>query len=152
MIAGAIIIIAIATTGVLMLRFCKRWLAKINIAFTNRITGLFAGWLPGFGILKHLGRKSGRVYRTPVNVFRAPEGFLIALTYGRESEWVKNVLAAGGCELETRGVRYLLSAPTIVHDPSRRRFPFPVHMILGLIGANDFMQLTTPRAIHGVAS
>jgi len=51
MIAGAIIIIAIATTGVLMLRFCKRWLAKINIAFTNRITGLFAGWLPGFGIL-----------------------------------------------------------------------------------------------------
>ena len=152
MIAGAIIIIAIATTGVLMLRFRKRWLAKINIAFTNRITGLFAGWLPGFGILKHLGRKSGRVYRTPVNVFRAPEGFLIALTYGRESEWVKNVLAAGGCELETRGVRYLLSAPTIVHDPSRRRFPFPVHMILGLIGANDFMQLTTPRAIHGVAS
>jgi len=36
-------------------------------------------------------------------------GFVIALTYGRESEWVKNVLAAGGCELETRGVRYQLS-------------------------------------------
>src|ERR1035438_10761903 len=47
--AAAIIIIAIAATGVLMMRFRKRWLAKINIAFTNRITGLFAGWLPGFG-------------------------------------------------------------------------------------------------------
>jgi uncharacterized membrane protein YraQ (UPF0718 family) len=46
----AIIIIAIAVSGVLMMRFRKRWLAKINIAFTNRITGLFAGWLPGFGI------------------------------------------------------------------------------------------------------
>ena len=55
-----------------MMRFRKRWLAKINIAVTNRITSLFAGWLPGFGILTHVGRKSGKVYRTPVNVFRAP--------------------------------------------------------------------------------
>jgi hypothetical protein len=29
--AGAIIIIAIAAPGVLMMRFRKRWLAKINI-------------------------------------------------------------------------------------------------------------------------
>jgi deazaflavin-dependent oxidoreductase (nitroreductase family) len=148
---GAILVIAIAVSGILLMRFRKRWLAKINIVFTNRITSLFAGWLPGFGILTHVGRKSGRVYRTPVNVFRAPEGFLIALTYGRESEWVKNVLAAGGCELETRGVSYLLFAPTIVRDPSRRRFPFPVRMILGLIGANDYMQLSISHATQGVA-
>jgi len=45
--------------------------AKINIAFTNRITGLFAGWLPGFGILTHVGGKSGKDDRTPVNAFRA---------------------------------------------------------------------------------
>jgi uncharacterized membrane protein required for colicin V production len=79
--AAAIIVIAIAATGVLMMRLRKRWLAKINIAFTNRITGLFAGWLPGFGILTHVGRKSGRVYRTPVNVFRPSNSFIIALTY-----------------------------------------------------------------------
>ena len=36
--AGAILIIAIAASGVLMMRFRKRWLARINIAFTNRIT------------------------------------------------------------------------------------------------------------------
>jgi hypothetical protein len=87
-----------------------------------------------------------------VNVFPASDGFLIALTYGRECEWVKNVVAAGGCQLETRGVRYLLSAPTILHDPTRRRFPFVVRTMLGIIGANDFMQLTNPRAIHGIAS
>ncbi len=96
---GAIIIIAIVATGVLMMRFRQRWLAKINITFTNRITGLFAGWLPGFGILTHIGRKSGKVYRIPVNVFRASNSFIIALTYSSQSEWVKNVLAAGGCEL-----------------------------------------------------
>ena len=92
---AAFIIIAIAVTGVLLMRFRKRWLAKINIAFTNRITGLFAGSLPGFGIVTHVGRKSGKVYRTPVNVFRVPTGFIIALTYSSQSEWVKNVLAAG---------------------------------------------------------
>ena len=83
-----------------------------NLAITNRITSRFAARLPGFGILTHVGRKSGRADRTPVNVFRTPEGFLIALTYGRESQWVRNVLAAGKCELETQGVRYRLSAPS----------------------------------------
>jgi deazaflavin-dependent oxidoreductase (nitroreductase family) len=148
---GVILILALLLAPILLIRFRKRWVAAFNLFVTNRITSRFADRLPGFGILTHVGRKSGRVYRTPVNVFRVPEGFLIALTYGRESEWVKNVLAAGGCELETRGVRYHLSAPTIVHDPTRRRFPLPVRIVLRLIGATDFMQLSTSR-IHGVAS
>src|SRR6202035_5280752 len=144
--ASVILLLAILLAPILLIRFRKRWVAAFNLAVTNRITSRFADRLPGFGILTHAGRKSGKLHRTPVNVFRAPEGFLIALTYGRESEWVKNVLSAGGCELETRGVRYQLSAPTIVHDPTRQQFPFPVRMILGLIGANDFMQLSISPA------
>ena len=136
-----IILLAIPLTGLLLMRFRKKWLARFNLVVTNRITGLFAGWLPGFGIITHVGRKSGKVYRTPVNVFRAPNGFAIALTYGRESEWVKNVLAAGGCELQTVGRHYRLSGPTIVHDPTRKQFPLPVRIILGIVGANDFMKL-----------
>jgi deazaflavin-dependent oxidoreductase (nitroreductase family) len=92
---GTIIILSIAALGILMMRFRKRWLAKINVAFTNRITSLFAGSLPGFGILTHVRRRSGKVYRTPINVFRASNGFIIALTYSSQSEWAKNVLAAG---------------------------------------------------------
>lgn len=90
------------------MRFRKRWLAKINIAVTNRITSLFAGWLPGVGILAHVGRKSVKVYQTPVNVFRTPNGFIVALTYTSESEWVKNVLAAGGANsrLAGRSIRF----------------------------------------------
>jgi deazaflavin-dependent oxidoreductase (nitroreductase family) len=139
-------LLAILLAPILLIRFRKRWVAAFNFAVTNRITSRFAARLPGFDILAHVRRTSGRVYRTPVNVFRAPEGFLIALTYGRESEWVKNVLAAGGCEVETRGVGYRLSAPAIVHDPTRRRFPLFVRIALRLIGANDFMQLSTSRA------
>ena len=144
---GAIIVIAIAATGILLMRFRKRWLAKINIAVTNRITGLFAGWLPGFGILTHIGRKSGKVYQTPVNVFRAPNGFVIALTYSRESEWVKNVLAAAGGELETRGKNYRLSNPKVVRDPARRRFPIPVRLVLTLVGADEYMELSNSATL-----
>jgi len=151
-IAASVILILALLSPVLLIRYRKRWVAAFNLAVTNRITSRFAARLPGFGILTHVGRKSGRLYRTPVNVFRAPEGFLIALTYGRESEWVKNVVAAGACQLETRGVLYQLSAPTIVHDPTRRRFPLFVRTVLGIIGANDFMQLSTSRAVHVVPS
>jgi deazaflavin-dependent oxidoreductase (nitroreductase family) len=145
-----ILLLALLLVPILLIRFCKRWVAAFNLAVTNRITSRFAGRLPGFGILRHIGRKSGRVYRTPVNVFRGPEGFLVALTYGRESEWVRNVVAAGACELETRRVQYQLSAPTIVHDPTRRRFPIPVQIVLRLIGANEFMQLSISHP-YGVA-
>src|ERR1700730_2254544 len=114
--AWIISLLVLVLAPILLIRFRKRWVAAFNLAVTNRITTRFANRLPGFGILTHVGRKSGKVYRTPVNVFRAPDGFLIALTYGTHSEWVKNVLAAGGCQLETRGARYQLSSPTIVHD------------------------------------
>ena len=146
-----VLLLTVLLAPVLLLRFRKRWVASFNLAVTNRITSRFAGRLPGFGILMHAGRKSGKLYRTPVNVFRTTDGFAIALTYGRESEWVKNVLAAGGCELESRGVRHQLSAPTIVHDPTRRRFPIPVGLVLRLIGAEDFMQLSVSR-VHGAVS
>jgi deazaflavin-dependent oxidoreductase (nitroreductase family) len=148
--ASVILLLAILLSPVLLIRFRKRWVAAFNLAVTNRITSRFAARLPGFGILTHVGRKSGKVYRTPVNVFRAPGGFLIALTYGRESEWVKNVVDAGACQLETRRAVYQLSAPTIVHDHTRRRFPLVVRTVLGIIGANDFMELSTSRAVQSV--
>ncbi|MFZ1050819.1 MAG: nitroreductase family deazaflavin-dependent oxidoreductase [Candidatus Sulfotelmatobacter sp.] len=110
------------------------------------MTSLFAGWLPGFGILTHVGRKSGKVYRTPVNVFRAPNGFVIALTYSSQCEWVKNVLAAGGCELKTRGKKYQLSALKVVRDPTRRRFPIPVRLVLRVVGADEYMELSKSPA------
>jgi deazaflavin-dependent oxidoreductase (nitroreductase family) len=144
--ASFISLLTILLVPILLVRFHKRKVAAFHRAITNRLANRFATRLQGFGVVTNVGRKSGRVYRTPVNVFRKPDGFLIALTYGRDSGWVKNVLAAGGCQLETRRVPYQLSAPIIVHDPTRRRFPLFVRVILGLIDANDFMQLSTSNA------
>jgi hypothetical protein len=79
-------------------------------------------------------------------VFRLPNGFIIALTYSSQSEWVKNVLAAGGCELKTCGKTYQLSAPKIVRDPARQRFPIPVRIVLRIVGANEYMVLLSTPA------
>jgi hypothetical protein len=46
-------------------------------------------------------------------------------------------------DLKTRRVTYQLFAPIIVHDRTRRRFPLFVRVVLRLIDANDFMQLST---------
>jgi hypothetical protein len=79
-----------------------------------------------------------------VNLFRADERYVVALTYGRDSQWVRNVMAAGGCEVLTRGRRLRLSGPEIVHDPSRLLVPAPVRAILARIGVEDFLVLRGP--------
>lgn len=141
LIAAAVSLLGVVLIAILLVRFQKRRLAAFHRAFTNKIAVRFAARIPGFGVVTNIGRKSGKIYRTPVNVFRSNDGFLIALTYGSESGWVKNVLAAGCCQLETLGVKHELSAPTLVHDPSRRRFPLMVRLILGAIAAHDYLQL-----------
>jgi deazaflavin-dependent oxidoreductase (nitroreductase family) len=116
-------------------------MAWFNRHVTNRITRPLARLLPGFGVVQHAGRRSGRHYRTPVNVFRAGASYAIALTYGVESDWVQNVLAVGGCDLVTRGHRHRLTAPAIVHDESRRLVPPPVRPVLRLLRVADFLRL-----------
>src|SRR5438270_10605225 len=101
----------------------SRRVAQFNRRVTNRITRRIAGWMPGFAIVTHIGRKSGRTYRTPVNVFRTRDGFRIALTYGAESDWVRNVLAAGGCELEYMRRHMTLTDPRTIDDSDRRWAP-----------------------------
>ena len=123
-------------------------LARFNRVVTNRATGPLAGWLPGFGVIIHRGRRSGREYRTPINVFRTSDGYVVALTYGI-TDWAKNVLAAGGCELQTRRRRVRLTDPRLVHDPTRRDMPPVVRQIVGRIGVTDFLHLrTVPHADH----
>ena len=64
------------------------------------------------------------------------------IRYSRQSEWVKNILAAGGCELMTRGKKYQLSSPNVVHDATRQRFPIPVRIVLRIVGADEYMELS----------
>jgi deazaflavin-dependent oxidoreductase (nitroreductase family) len=124
-----------------------RWLARSNRHVLNPIIGRLAPRLPGFGVVVNTGRKSGRTYRTPVNVFAREGGYVIALTYGRESEWVRNVLSSGGCRLETRGRSLRLTNPHLYHDEDRSAVPPPVRVVLGFMGVHDFLALEIDSSV-----
>jgi deazaflavin-dependent oxidoreductase (nitroreductase family) len=118
------------------------WLARVNRRLTNRLLGPAAAMLPYFGVIHHRGRVSGRPYRTPVNVFPTDDGFIVALTYGR-TDWVRNVLAMGECELEHRGRHHRLTAPRLVGRTEAAEVPSFVRFSLDLIGVEEFLRLET---------
>jgi len=119
--------------------------ARFNTRVTNRVMLRIAGWTPGFAIVTHTGRRSGRVYRTPVNVVRDGDRYVFALTYGADSDWVRNVLAAGRCEVETRRRTLELSDPELFTDSTRRLIPIPARWILQLANVDEFIALTPTR-------
>ena len=107
----------------------------------NPVSRRFARWLPGFGILAYRGRKSGKAYRTPLNVFRHGDDWVFALTYGSDVQWVKNVVAAGEATLEVRRRKIHLVDPELIVDPTRRLMPFIVRQVLGLMRVSEFMRM-----------
>ena len=118
-----------------------RTLARFNLVVTNPIARNVAGRLPGFAIVMHVGRRSGRHYATPVNLFRHDDRYVIALTYGADAQWVRNVLAAGACDVELRGRSIHLVGPEIVHDSRQALVPAAVRPILRLLRVSEFMVL-----------
>jgi deazaflavin-dependent oxidoreductase (nitroreductase family) len=118
-----------------------RGLAKFNLVVTNRVLGPAARYVPGLAVVSHVGRRSGRTYRTPVSLFKRGDGFAIALFYGVDSQWVRNVVAAGGVDIQTRGRHLRLVRPEIVRDPARSYVPRPVRVPLRLLNVDAFMLL-----------
>jgi hypothetical protein len=74
-------------------------------------------------------------------VFRHDGGYVIALTYGSQSDWVRNVIAAGGCTLKTRGHTVRLTRPMLYHDERRRALPPPARLIGAIPNFSDFLGL-----------
>lgn len=91
-----------------------RWLAHLNKRITNRILGLLVARVPPFVGVEHVGRRSGRRYETVVWAFRAPHGWVVALTYGSRSDWVRNVLAAGRARVRHVGGTDESTSPRLV--------------------------------------
>jgi deazaflavin-dependent oxidoreductase (nitroreductase family) len=98
----------------------SRGLARFNKRVTNRVQGVWAPWLPPWAVIVHKGRKSGRVYRTPVVAARSGDRLRVVLWYGERADWVRNVLAAGEAEVVRAGRTLTLSRPQVVDasDPA----------------------------------
>ncbi|WP_319453478.1 MULTISPECIES: nitroreductase family deazaflavin-dependent oxidoreductase [unclassified Mycobacterium] len=91
-----------------------QWLARFNRHVTNPIQRLWAGWIPTMGILEHVGRKSGKQFRTPLTVFSTDDGVAILLTYGPNRDWLKNITAAGGGRMRRYGKTFELVDPRVM--------------------------------------
>ena len=119
-----------------------RVLARANLAFVNRVLAPFAARLPGLGVLEHVGRRTGRVRRNPVAIFRqGSDRYVVALWYGPDVQWVRNVLAAGGCRVRSRGRWLHLVAPRRLRDPHHRDLPWLLRPLATLLGVEHVLEL-----------
>ena len=91
-----------------------RFMRAVNRTFTNPLMGTFAWLVPPLAVVHHIGRKSGKQYSTPVVAFPSRDGFTIPMTYGRDVDWARNILRAGGCELVQMSQRNHLRNPRVV--------------------------------------
>lgn len=122
-----------------------RSVARFNKRVTNPILSPIVRFLPGFGMIVHRGRTSGRVYQTPMMAFRSADGRRLhfALTYGSYADWVRNVAAAGEATFESRWSGSLrLTDPRILHAPKHRVVPRVIRRMLRLMRVDDFLEMT----------
>jgi deazaflavin-dependent oxidoreductase (nitroreductase family) len=92
----------------------SRGAARFNRLVTNRIQGLYAWLLPPWAVVLHRGRRSGRNYRTPLLAFKRDRTLVIALIYGHESDWLRN-LRAGGGQVIRAGRTFTARPPEIIN-------------------------------------
>jgi len=92
----------------------SRRLARFNKRVTNRIQGLYAWLVPPWAVILHRGRRSGHRYRTPLFAYRRDRTLIIALLYGEESDWLRNLRAGGGHVIRA-GRTYAVEPPEVVN-------------------------------------
>src|SRR5262245_42330486 len=92
----------------------SQWLAWISRRVTSPIQRSWAGFAPTFGILEHVGRKSGKAYRTPLTVFPTGDGVAIMLTNGPNRDWLKNITAADDGRMMRHGRTFEVADPQVV--------------------------------------
>jgi deazaflavin-dependent oxidoreductase (nitroreductase family) len=122
-------------------------LARFNRHVTNPIQRMWAGWAPSFGILEHVGRKSGKAYRTPLTVFNAEvdgkPGVAILLTYGPDRDWLKNLNAAGGGKMRRHGKTFSVANPqTVSKEQAATHIGGAAHRVFGRLPFEQAVLLT----------
>lgn len=122
-----------------------RLVAWINRQILNPIVLRIAGPL-AVSVVHHVGRRTGRSYRTPVFAEQTSEGFIVGLIFGADTDWCRNVLAAGGAVLAHRGHELrLTSARVIDATAARAMLPIGIWLIHRMLGTSGFLTLRHPR-------
>jgi deazaflavin-dependent oxidoreductase (nitroreductase family) len=93
---------------------------EFNKRYTNpmMLRSVASGERGNLGVLLHQGRTSGRAYATPVRIDAIPEGFLVPLPYGTNTDWLKNIQAAKGVTVRFQGHDIPANQPEIIDATS----------------------------------
>jgi deazaflavin-dependent oxidoreductase (nitroreductase family) len=95
-----------------------------------------------WGLLTHVGRRSGRTYQTSLGTCTYGDGFLLPLGYGPHTDWYRNLLAAGTGRLAWKGRTYHVERPELISGPEpMRAWRKPERVLLHLAGMHDFVWL-----------
>ena len=115
----------------------------LNKHVLNPMMGKLAGAPRGpFALVKHVGRRSGKPYQTPILVVPVADGFVIALTYGPDVDWYRNVVAADGCRIVWHAREYVIDGVEPLDTESgRAHFPQPESAVLRLLGIAHYAKL-----------
>lgn len=115
------------------------WLLKNSL---NRLTTRLAlAGVGPFSLVRHVGRRSGRSYRTPLILARVPAGFVAELTYGPRVDWLRNIRAGGGTVLH-RGREYpITGVEPWPAEAGLRAFGQPAASVLRLLRREEFRLL-----------
>jgi deazaflavin-dependent oxidoreductase (nitroreductase family) len=103
------------------LRDALRWLTRATRPLALRSAGKEGS---ASSVICHVGRRSGRAYRTPIVAVAHDDSFLIALPYGERTDWLKNVLAKGSATLITGSQAYEADKPEVIPMAEATRY-FP---------------------------
>lgn len=119
-----------------------RVITKVNRRLLNPVMLRLVG-VASIVDLEHVGRTSGRVLHTPLMAFVHGDEVTIALTYGPDVQWLKNVRAAGGAVMHLRSVTVRLGAPrTVTAEEGLVRVSHPQRALLRWpIRCRDFVIL-----------
>lgn len=121
---------------------------RFNQRFNNPRMLRTAG-RPGspLAVVRHVGRRSGTAYATPIGVFPMEDDFLAVLSYGSGTDWLRNIRAAGVADLEVDGQTHRVTAPQIVGRAEALPYvPAGQLPFVRLFGVTDFLVLRRAQA------
>jgi deazaflavin-dependent oxidoreductase (nitroreductase family) len=119
-------------------------LMRVFTRVTDPITRPLAGtrFFKLWAVVQHVGRRSGTHYATPVAIVTTPDGFVIPLPWGKRTQWARNVLEAGGCQLQWGGSEYSLVDPELIgRDQADLFFSRALRIGLSTFGMSAFLRL-----------
>jgi hypothetical protein len=140
---GALLLLVIAFARAMGTEGLSDRIRAFNKSRLNPVVLKMAGKNMGvLAIIKHVGRRSGREYATPVATRPVEDGFVVPLSYGHEVDWCRNVMAAGTCMLVWNDQEYVLDKPEIISlSQTQSAYPLVQRIVFTAGGIKEHLLL-----------